>query len=197
MRSDLILPVKTFTFRVINLFWCETDSMKTQNQNQSLTQCSHNSLHKRASSRQHQEVQCTPQAHREGKHSGDKSQAGPGISKSHSSPEIRCGRDDSLNVISQVQLVRATDVQGTKQKACHLHGHWSRPPLCSCSSSRLWLLSLNVLLTLTMVFMVWLSSLYLEEKKMMLESERTEGCIPGDSNSRMHVHDAREAFPNL
>lgn len=35
MRSDLILPVKTFTFRVINLFWCETDSMKTQNQNQS------------------------------------------------------------------------------------------------------------------------------------------------------------------
>ena len=25
-RGDLALPVKKFTFRAINLFWCETDS---------------------------------------------------------------------------------------------------------------------------------------------------------------------------
>lgn len=48
-----------------------------------------------------------------------------------------------------------------------------------------------------MVFKVWLSSLYLEDKKMVLESKQKAGRIPGDSNSRMHAHDAREVFPNL
>lgn len=75
-------------------------------------------------------------------------------------------------VTSQMQLARATEVQGTKQKPATCMVAEVAPSLYSCSFSK-------HLLTLTMVFQVWLSSLYLEDKKMMLESERTEDAHLG------------------
>lgn len=50
-RGDLALPVMKFTVRVINLFWCKTDSMVIQNQNRSESELPLNVFHEKASAR--------------------------------------------------------------------------------------------------------------------------------------------------
>lgn len=51
-RGDLTLPVMKFTVRLINLFWCKTDSMVIQNQHQSESELPLNVSHEKASARE-------------------------------------------------------------------------------------------------------------------------------------------------